>query len=66
MKETVLERKTMNYLRKHPEGVMLLDLAGATGVHRHTLTKYIYRLEGMGKVRVRKVGIAKLCYAVRS
>jgi len=66
MKESSLEKKTMKYLKRHPEGVMLLELASATGVHRHTLTKYIYRLEGMGKVKVRKVGIAKLCYAVRS
>jgi len=60
-----IEQKIINYLKKHPEGTMLLDLADATGVHRHTATKYIYRLEGMGKIKVRKIGIAKLCYLVK-
>lgn len=57
-----IEQKILNYLKKHPEGVMILDLAEAIGVHRHTVTKYVYRLEGAGKIKVRKVGIAKLCY----
>ena len=56
------EHKIIKYLKKHPEGVMILDLADAIGVHRHTVTKYVYRLEGAGKIKIRKVGIAKLCY----
>jgi len=62
MNEPGLEKRVINYLKKHPEGIMIIDLAAALGSHRHTLTKYIYRLEGMGLLRVRKVGIAKLCY----
>jgi DNA-binding Lrp family transcriptional regulator len=57
-----VEAKILNYLRKHPEGIMILDLADAIGMHRHTVTKYVYRLEGAGKIKIRKVGIAKLCY----
>ena len=57
-----LEKKVVNYLKKHPEGTMILDLAVAVGTHRHTLTKYVYRLEGKGLLQVRKVGVAKLCY----
>ena len=57
------EDEILKYLRKHPEGTMILDLAEALGVHRHTATKYVYRLEGQGKIIVRKLGIAKLCYA---
>lgn len=57
-----IEEKIIKYLGKHPEGIMILDLADALGVHRHTITKYVYRLEGMGKIKIRKIGIAKLCY----
>lgn len=57
-----IEDRVTNYLKKHPEGVTILDLSDAMGVHRQTLTKYVYRLEGSGKIRIRKVGIAKLCY----
>lgn len=62
MNESGLEKRMLKYLRKHPEGTTMLDLAAALGVHRHTVTKYVYRLEGAGKIRIRKVGIAKLCY----
>jgi len=57
-----IEEKILRYLKKHPEGTMILDLANAIGAHRHTITKYVYRLEGMGLLSVRKIGIAKLCY----
>ena len=57
-----VEEKVLSYLKEHPEGIMILDLAGAIGVHRHTVTKYVYRLEGAGKIKIRKIGIAKLCY----
>ena len=59
-----IEKKILKYLEKHPEGIMLLDLADAIGVHRHTITKYVYRLEGYEKIKMRKIGIAKLCYLV--
>ena len=57
-----IEQKILQYLKKHSEGIMILDLADAVGAHRHTVTKYVYRLEGAGKIKIRKVGIAKLCY----
>ncbi len=57
-----IEKKIMQYLKKHPEGIMILDLADAVGAHRHTVTKYVYRLEGRLLLSVRKIGIAKLCY----
>ena len=57
-----VEDRIVSYIGKHPEGTTILDLALAIGVHRHTVTKYVYRLEGARKIRLRKVGIAKLCY----
>ena len=58
-----IEGKILGYLENHPDGTMMIDLADALKVHRHTITKYVYRLEGMGKIKVRKLGIAKLCYS---
>jgi len=49
-------------LRKHPEGLTLLSLAGFTGLHRHTATKYINELLCAGFISQRNVGVAKLCY----
>lgn len=57
-----IETKILEVLKLKKEGVTILELAKDLGVHRHTLTKYIYKLEGEGRIKVRKVGVAKLCY----
>lgn len=56
------EDRILKYLKNNREGVMFLDLAGALGIHRHTAKKYAYILEKKGKITIRKVGVAKLCY----
>ena len=58
-----LKNQILKYLKKHPEGTMILDLADSLEVHRHTARKYVYILREEGNVNVRKVGVAKLCYA---
>jgi predicted transcriptional regulator len=57
-----VETKILNYVKKHPEGTMIIDLASVVKAHRHTVKKYVYKLEGTGKIKIRKIGIAKLCY----
>jgi len=57
-----IEAKVLEVLKENREGVTLQEIADKLGVHRHTLTKYIYKLDGEGKIRVRKIGVAKLCY----
>ena len=57
-----MEKRIINHLKKNPQGLMISEIADAIGVHRHTVTKYIYKLEGAGLIKIRKVGIAKLCY----
>ena len=49
-------------LMKNPEGLTLLSLAEATGLHRHTCTKYVHELIGADIIYQRSVGAAKLCY----
>ena len=57
-----IENKIIGLLKKCREGLTISDMADRIKVHRHTLTKYIYRLEGEEKIKIRKVGKAKLCY----
>ncbi|MGC9310635.1 MAG: hypothetical protein ACP5E4_02830 [Candidatus Aenigmatarchaeota archaeon] len=57
-----IEKKILGILGKRREGVTLMELADELKIHRHTLTKYVYKLDGEGKITLRKVGVAKLCY----
>ncbi len=54
--------KIIKILSKHPEGLSITEIANFLGVHRHTITKYIYQLLGAGIIQQRKVGPAKLFY----
>jgi len=60
--ESNAEKRILNYLRKNKEGDTFCGIADAIGVHRHTATKYIYKLIGEGKIRIREISTAKVCY----
>jgi len=60
--ENRVEEKIIKILREHPEGLPILEIAKLVGVHRHTITKYIYHLARTGAVYQRNVAAAKLCY----
>lgn len=62
MKQMDTEKKILGYLRKNKEGDTFSGIAHAIGVHRHTATKYIYKLIGEGKIRTRNISTAKVCY----
>lgn len=49
-------------LRQHPEGLMLTEIAGLTGMNRFTVTKYIHELVGSGRVFQKSAAAAKMCY----
>jgi len=49
-------------LKKNPEGLTLFSLAELSGLHRHTVTKYVNELMNSGIVFQRNVGVAKLCF----
>jgi len=49
-------------LRSHPEGLMLTELAGITGMNRFTVTKYIHELMGSGSVYQKPAAAARICY----
>lgn len=64
MKDDVdeLKKAIMETLRKHPEGLTILELAKVLGRHRQTVTKYILVLEATGQIHRRRVGSATLHY----
>jgi len=49
-------------LFEHPEGLPILEIARLVGMHRHTVTKYVFQLIGSGEIYQREVGTARLCY----
>jgi len=57
-----IKTKIVNLLSEHPEGLTAVDLAKKLGIHRHTVTNYIYQLLGSKDIYQRQVGPAKLCY----
>ncbi|MCD6274810.1 MAG: HTH domain-containing protein, partial [Candidatus Aenigmarchaeota archaeon] len=57
-----IEKRILKLLKKEGEGVTVSDLAKKSKLHRHTIAKYIYKLESQKKIKIREIGRAKLCY----
>lgn len=57
-----VKERIKKVLSEHPEGLPILEIARLVGMHRHTVTKYVYELIGAGIIYQREVGTAKLCY----
>jgi DNA-binding IclR family transcriptional regulator len=62
------ERKILSCLEKeYPRDLSIEEIAAKTGIHRNTVSKYIWGLEKEGKVKIsRKVGRAKMYLAHKS
>ena len=57
-----IKNKILGILRRNPEGLTMIKIASIIGVHRNTIPRYLYELKGEEKVRIRKIGPAKLFY----
>jgi DNA-binding transcriptional ArsR family regulator len=57
-----LKERTLSILGTHPEGLTIRSLSEIIGVHRQTITKYVFELKGAGIIHRRKVGSATLHY----
>ena len=64
-KDKQTREKIIAELRKHTEGLTIMDIAERLGVSRQTASKYVLALISEGVVKIRKVGPAKLCYLRR-
>jgi DNA-binding transcriptional regulator LsrR (DeoR family) len=60
-----VKESIVRVLSKHPEGLTFNQIAVELGMHRHTVTKYIYELKGEGTIFVRDLKTLKLCYLKR-
>ncbi len=49
-------------LRKHPEGLALIEIARLIKMNRMTVAKYVHGLVIANKVKIKKIGAVKLCY----
>ncbi len=58
----------MEFLREeYPKGYSIEEIAAETGVHRNTVSKYVFGLEKCGKVKIsRIVGRAKMYVASKN
>ena len=57
-----IRNELVEILRKHPEGLTIVEIEKILKVSKHTAAKYIYQLIGEGLIHQREVGTAKLCY----
>ena len=54
-------------LKDYPNDFSIEEISEKTGVHRNTISKYVYGLEKAGKIRnSRTVGNAKMYVVVRN
>lgn len=60
------QNSILRALREHPEGLTITSIASISGLHRHTVTKYVKDLMRSGTIQERDVGMAKLCYLNRN
>jgi len=60
--ENNFKERIVENLKRHPEGLTILDIAEKTGINRVTVSKYVLVLMAEGLMTQRKIGTAKLCY----
>jgi predicted AAA+ superfamily ATPase len=61
-----VEKLILDFLQKeYPKDFSIEEIAAETGVHRNTVSKYVFGLEKAGKLKnVRTIGRAKMYAAV--
>jgi len=62
MVENNFRKRIIKNLKKHPEGLTILNIAEKTRINRITVSKYVFGLVSEGLVSQRRIGPAKLCY----
>ena len=52
--------KIVAFIKKHPEGITIQDIAKNIDLTRMTITKYVFGLHGASLINMRRVGKAWL------
>lgn len=60
-----LKKCIIEALSKNSEGLTIEEIAEYCGVHRHTVSKYIFALKESGMVRQEEFGRSKICFLVK-
>jgi len=63
MKENdIIKNKIIGILKKHPQGMLIKNLATELKYSRQTISKYILGLKGEKKIIIRPIGLGKMIY----
>ena len=62
MKKNNFREDIIEILKKHPEGLTIMNISKLIDVNRITVSKYVYGLIAEGLISQRKIGPAKICY----
>jgi len=62
MKKNNFKENIIEILKKHPEGLTIMNISKLIDVNRITVSKYVYGLISEGLISQRKIGPAKICY----
>ena len=62
MVKSKVRDKILILLKKHPQGLTIMEIAELLDVSRITIAKYVYGLVIEGLITQRQIGPAKLCY----
>ena len=61
-KNSLKKEEIFNLLRKHKEGLTVIEIARILKFSRNTIAVYLAELKGEGKIWIRNIGMAKLNY----
>ena len=56
------ENKVIEFLKKDPKGLTIIELSRKSGFSTHTIAIALAKLEGAEKIEIRRAGSAKLHY----
>ncbi|HKZ45101.1 MAG TPA: helix-turn-helix domain-containing protein, partial [archaeon] len=60
--ENNIEKKIIDTLSRHPEGLTIVDISREIQVHRNTVSKYIFALVRSNVVTQRRIGVVSICH----
>ncbi|MEM5773313.1 MAG: helix-turn-helix domain-containing protein [Candidatus Aenigmatarchaeota archaeon] len=53
-------------LSKNPEGLTIEQISNHCGLHRHTVSKYVFALKESGIIRQEEFGRSKICILIKA
>ncbi|MEM5794555.1 MAG: winged helix-turn-helix transcriptional regulator [Candidatus Aenigmatarchaeota archaeon] len=57
-----IEEKILETIKQNPEGLTIMEISRKLGIHRNTVSKYVFALAKAGIIEQRRIGKVALCY----